>query len=114
MAMAMNVYMTLFRKYNAQQLKALEWKYHIMCYGTTFIVALAELLVETPARGKMNGPATVRRFANILGESHVLNAFTSSGAQSISIGWLSALPCVMLLHGNESLHYDLTILVLAY
>ena len=24
------VYMTLFRKYNAQQLKALEWKYHCM------------------------------------------------------------------------------------
>lgn len=28
--MAINVYMTLFRKYNAQQLKALEWRYHCM------------------------------------------------------------------------------------
>ena len=27
LAMAMNVYLTLFRKYNADQLKALEWKY---------------------------------------------------------------------------------------
>lgn len=31
--MAVNVYMTLFRKYNAKQLKALEWRYHFMCYG---------------------------------------------------------------------------------
>lgn len=30
LALAINVYMTLFRKYNAQQLKALEWKYHCM------------------------------------------------------------------------------------
>ena len=30
LAMAINVYMTLFRKYNAQQLKALEWRYHCM------------------------------------------------------------------------------------
>lgn len=27
LAMAINVYMTLFRRYNADQLKALEWKY---------------------------------------------------------------------------------------
>ena len=27
LAMAMNVYLTLFRKYNADQLKALEWRY---------------------------------------------------------------------------------------
>ena len=30
LAMAINVYMTLFRKYNATQLKALEWRYHLM------------------------------------------------------------------------------------
>ena len=30
LAMAINVYMTLFHKYNAQQLKTLEWRYHLM------------------------------------------------------------------------------------
>jgi len=59
LAMAINVYMTLFRKYNAKQLKALEWRYHAMCYGLPFIVALVYLFIETPARGKMYGPATV-------------------------------------------------------
>ena len=57
--MAVNVYMTLFRKYNAQQLKRLEWKYHIMCYGMPFLVALVYLFIETPTKGKMYGPATV-------------------------------------------------------
>ncbi|KAL8790043.1 MAG: hypothetical protein Q9195_006545 [Heterodermia aff. obscurata] len=59
LAMAMNVYLTLFRKYNAEQLKALEWRYHIMCYGTTFVIALCYLLVDTSSRGKIYGPATL-------------------------------------------------------
>lgn len=57
--MAINVYLTLFKKYNAHQLKALEWRYHIMCYGVTFFVALVYLFIETPERGRMYGPATV-------------------------------------------------------
>lgn len=59
LAVAINVYLTLFRKYNAQQLKALEWKYHIMCYGLPFIVAFVYIFINTPARGTMYGPATV-------------------------------------------------------
>lgn len=59
LAMAINVYMTLFRKYNAQQLKTLEWKYHIMCYGLPFIVALVYLFIDTPARGKVYGDASL-------------------------------------------------------
>lgn len=59
LAMAINVYMTLFRKYNAQQLKALEWKYHCMCYGGPFIVALIYIFIETPSKGKMYGGATL-------------------------------------------------------
>ena len=57
--MAINVYLTLFRKRNAQQLKALEWRYHVMCYGTTFLIAFIYIFIETSARGKMYGPATV-------------------------------------------------------
>ena len=57
--MAVNVYLTLFRKYNAQQLRSLEWKYHAVCYGGPFIVALVYIFIETPGRGKIYGPATV-------------------------------------------------------
>ncbi|KAL8942872.1 MAG: hypothetical protein Q9216_001415 [Gyalolechia sp. 2 TL-2023] len=55
--MAINVYLTLFKKYNAQQLKALEWRYLLLCYGAPFIVALAYCFVETKGRGKIYGPA---------------------------------------------------------
>ncbi|KAL8930462.1 MAG: hypothetical protein Q9208_000646 [Pyrenodesmia sp. 3 TL-2023] len=57
--MAINVYMTLFRKYNAQQLKTLEWRYQIMCYGLPFVVALVYLFIDTPARGKVYGDASL-------------------------------------------------------
>ncbi|KAL8799394.1 MAG: hypothetical protein Q9200_007552 [Gallowayella weberi] len=57
LAMAINVYLNVFKKYNAQQLKALEWRYHLLCYGTPFIIALVFCFVETQGRGKMYGPA---------------------------------------------------------
>ena len=59
LAMAINVYMTIFRNYNAAQLKRLEWKYHIMAYGLPFVVALSCLLIQTSSRGKIYGPATL-------------------------------------------------------
>lgn len=55
--MAINVYLNVFKKYNAQQLKALEWRYHLLCYGTPFIIALIFCFVATQGRGKMYGPA---------------------------------------------------------
>lgn len=58
--MAINVYLTLFKKYNAQQLKALEWKYHLMAYGAPFAIAFIFIFVETKERGKIYGPAVVR------------------------------------------------------
>lgn len=59
LAMAINVYMTIFRNYNAEQLKRLEWRYHIMAYGLPFVVALTYLFVETSARGRIYGPASL-------------------------------------------------------
>lgn len=59
LAMAINVYLTLFKKYNAQQLKALEWRYHVMCYGVTFFIALVCIFIDAPGRGHMYGPATL-------------------------------------------------------
>ena len=60
LAMAINVYLTLFKKYNAHRLKAQEWKYFILCYGCTFVIAFALLFVNTPSRGKVYGSAVVR------------------------------------------------------
>ena len=57
--MAINVYMTLFRRYNAQQLKALEWRYHCMVriYVSSFgsnpefgAVSLKDVLCECVPR----------------------------------------------------------------
>ncbi|KAL8695943.1 MAG: hypothetical protein Q9201_007894 [Fulgogasparrea decipioides] len=57
LSMAINVYLNVFKKYNAKQLKALEWRYHLLCYGTPFIIALVYCFVDTPDRGKIYGPA---------------------------------------------------------
>ncbi|KAL8733672.1 MAG: hypothetical protein Q9181_003488 [Wetmoreana brouardii] len=57
LSMAVNVYLTVFKKYNAKQLKALEWRYHLLCYGTPFIIAFVYCFVDTPDRGKIYGPA---------------------------------------------------------
>ena len=59
LAMAFNVYLTLFKKYNAQQLKALEWRYHCLCYGIPMVLAVTCLCVETQGRGKIYGNAVL-------------------------------------------------------
>lgn len=53
--------MTLFKKCNAKQLKSLEWRYHVMCYGAPFVVALTLAFVDTGSRGKVYGPAVVSK-----------------------------------------------------
>lgn len=57
--MACNVYLTLFRRYNISQLRELEWKYCIACYGIPFIPSFVYLFIETKARGKVYGSAIV-------------------------------------------------------
>ncbi|KAL8662451.1 MAG: hypothetical protein Q9202_004694 [Teloschistes flavicans] len=57
LCMAVNVYLNVFKKYNAQQLKALEWRYLLLSYGLPFIVAFVYCFVETQGRGKIYGPA---------------------------------------------------------
>ena len=90
LAMAINVYLTLFKKYNAQQLKALEWRYHIMCYGAPFVVALTYLFISTPARGSMYGPATVHFPPKCLYENDKTDLSVSFGAGLTTIGSSSA------------------------
>ncbi len=58
-AMAINVYLTFFRKYDAKQLRKLEWKYILFCYGIPFIPAFVYFFVNSPSRGKVYGSAVV-------------------------------------------------------
>jgi len=57
--MALNVYLTFFRKYDAKQLRTLEWKYILFCYGVPFVPAFANLFISSPSKGKMYGSAAV-------------------------------------------------------
>ncbi|PSR94009.1 hypothetical protein BD289DRAFT_459490 [Coniella lustricola] len=57
LAMAFNVYLTFYRKYDAQMLKRMELSYFVVCYGLPFIVALALCFVSSPERGHMYGDA---------------------------------------------------------
>ncbi|KAL4870193.1 hypothetical protein BDV12DRAFT_166364 [Aspergillus spectabilis] len=56
-AMAFNVYLTFFRKYNSEQLRRLEWKYVALCYGLPFIPAFVYFFIRSQSRGKVYGSA---------------------------------------------------------
>jgi hypothetical protein len=58
-AMACNVYLTFFRKYDAQQLRLFEWKYILFCYGVPFIPAFIFFFMRSESRGKVYGSAVV-------------------------------------------------------
>lgn len=58
-AMACNVYLTFFHKYDAEKLRTLEPYYLTFCYGLPFIPAFAYCFVETASRGKVYGPAVL-------------------------------------------------------
>ncbi|KAJ5901138.1 hypothetical protein N7504_007131 [Penicillium tannophilum] len=57
LAMACNVYLTFFHKYNSEQLRRLEWKYVLCCYGLPFIPAFVYFFINTQARGRVYGSA---------------------------------------------------------
>lgn len=57
--MALNVYLTFFYKFDSSQLRRLEWKYFLACYGIPFIPAFIYFFVSTPDRGPIYGEAVV-------------------------------------------------------
>lgn len=57
--MACNVYLTFLREYDVKQLRLLEWKYILFCYGTPFIPAFAYCFVKSESHGKVYGSAVV-------------------------------------------------------
>ncbi|CAN8099997.1 unnamed protein product [Discula destructiva] len=57
LAMALNVYLTFYRKFDAAKLRRMEIPYLLVCYGAPFIVALTYIFIETPKNGRMYGNA---------------------------------------------------------
>ncbi|PYH42773.1 Nnf1-domain-containing protein [Aspergillus saccharolyticus JOP 1030-1] len=58
-AMACNVYLTFFHKYDSKQLERLESRYVLACYGLPFTPAFVYFFIETETRGKIYGAATL-------------------------------------------------------
>ncbi|KAK4127467.1 family A G protein-coupled receptor-like protein [Parathielavia appendiculata] len=59
LAMAVNVYLTFYFKFDAQRLRRMEVPYLLLCYGIPFIVALVLIFISTPEKGRMYGNATL-------------------------------------------------------
>ena len=57
--MAINVYLAFFSGRTVEQLRALDLRYIIVCYGASFVPALVYLFVNTPDRGPIYGDASV-------------------------------------------------------
>ncbi|GAB1314881.1 G-protein coupled receptors family 2 profile 2 domain-containing protein [Madurella fahalii] len=59
LAMAVNVYLTFYFKFDGQRLRKMEIPYLLLCYGVPFIVALTFIFVSSPEKGRMYGNATL-------------------------------------------------------
>ncbi|OBT90618.1 hypothetical protein VE02_00561 [Pseudogymnoascus sp. 03VT05] len=57
LAMAFNVYLTFFHRYSASQLRSLELKYLLFCYGVPFVPAIAFVFAGTEDKGRIFGSA---------------------------------------------------------
>ncbi|KAI9678499.1 MAG: hypothetical protein M1829_002097, partial [Trizodia sp. TS-e1964] len=59
LSMAFNVYLTFLRRYTVADLRALEPRYILFCYGLPFIPAITYLFVKTEELGMVYGGATL-------------------------------------------------------
>lgn len=62
-AMALDVYLIVFRRYDAEALRKLELKYFGVITTLVFIPAIAFLFVHTEEKGPMYGSVTVGNIA---------------------------------------------------
>ena len=93
--MALNVYLTFYKRYTAAQLKSLEWKYFLGCYGIPLIPSIILLCIHTNELGRVYGPAVVykntTRFLDVL-----FGWFLNSFGVGLSIsGGFCVLRCFM-------------------
>ncbi|KAI6093098.1 family A G protein-coupled receptor-like protein [Hypoxylon rubiginosum] len=59
LAMAFNVYLTFYHKFDAARLRKMEIWYLLICYGIPFVPALTYVFVTTESEGRMYGNATL-------------------------------------------------------
>ena len=59
LCMTINVYLTFYHNYEPRQLKALEWRYVLACYGIPFIPALVFCFIRNAQQGQFYGPVVV-------------------------------------------------------
>lgn len=58
-AMAMNVYLTFYWKFDAERLRRLEIVYIICCYGVPFVPAFVFIWINTASKGRFYGDAVL-------------------------------------------------------
>ena len=59
LCMAANVYLVFFRNYTVKQLKRLDMRYLLGCYGASFVPAFIYIFISTKERGRIYGLAIV-------------------------------------------------------
>ena len=59
LAMAVNVHLTFYMKFDARQLRRMEIPYLLLCYGIPFVVGLVLIFISSPDKGRMYGNATL-------------------------------------------------------
>lgn len=59
LAMALNVYLTFYHKFDAQRLRKMDVIYLVACYGIPFVIALTYVFISSPERGRFYGNATL-------------------------------------------------------
>ncbi|KUI60048.1 hypothetical protein VP1G_07302 [Cytospora mali] len=59
LAMAVNVYLTFYYKFDAQRLRKMEIPYLLFCYGIPFIIAFVYIFIKDPVKKRMYGNATL-------------------------------------------------------
>ncbi|KAK3376449.1 hypothetical protein B0T24DRAFT_220091 [Lasiosphaeria ovina] len=59
LAMAINVYLTFYHKYDARMLRRMEIPYFILCYGIPFIPGFTFIFVHTESAGRPYGNAVL-------------------------------------------------------
>lgn len=61
LCMAINVYLVFFGHFTVKQLRLLDFRYLLGCYGLSFIPAFTFIFVSNEDRGRIYGNAIVRR-----------------------------------------------------
>jgi hypothetical protein len=56
-AMALNIWLTFYRKYDAERIRRLEIIYFVLCYGIPFVPAFTYIWLETESKGRLYGNA---------------------------------------------------------